>query len=77
MISIFVSLYTPYKILLALCFAVGFDCLQNYLRASEASEEKIEDVCLFVCFYFCIFKMKHNHIHKVTNISSFYIIIHF
>ena len=34
-------------------------------------------VCLFVCFYICVFKIEHNHIHKVTIFSSFYIIIHF
>ena len=34
-------------------------------------------VCFCFCFSFCVFKIIHNQIHKLTIISSLYIIIKF
>ena len=53
-----------------LCQKIGKGKLQYFGHNSKREG-------LFVCFYFCVFKIEHNHIHKVTIISSFYITIHF
>ena len=69
-----------------LFFAFAIKAANSNVKSSTSisSGSLFDYIKLFVClfyFYFCIFKIseysEHNHIHKVTNISSFYIIIHF